>query len=226
VLTLSLTLAFHFIHQGHLLSVNITDEELEQIHPHAKLARKVLTKDRVADVLNRGAIANTFGLRGYYVAFPIVAWMFGPWYLLGSTVIMCIGMVFMDYNLEWMGAFGGAGGLPKWDETERADLMKEVGMSVKGESERRDGKTKDELANIGNRGQLKNSEEMQQNASLPSKIPNTKNVQQEEIIVVENPGSGTGWIKERKRDQQGREKENSESQLGGGGSSQALLMLE
>ncbi|KAJ3410830.1 hypothetical protein HDV05_003191 [Chytridiales sp. JEL 0842] len=115
----------YYNHVALMININITDQELAEIHPSAHLARKTLTKDRVADVLNRGAVANTIGLRGYYISFPIVAWMFGAWYLLGCMVVVVIAMGILDFNVEWMVRREPLDGLGH----ERPELMRAAGMS-------------------------------------------------------------------------------------------------
>ena len=50
-----------------------------------------ITPAIVAQVLNRGALHYTLGMRGYYLAVPIGLWLFGPlWMLAGSIALVLI----------------------------------------------------------------------------------------------------------------------------------------
>jgi len=45
----------------------------------------------VAGLLDRGALFFTLGLRGFYMAVPLVLWIFGPlWFLAGALVLMVV----------------------------------------------------------------------------------------------------------------------------------------
>jgi len=45
----------------------------------------------VADILNRGGLHYTLGMRGYYLAIPLALWFFGPlWLLAGSLVLVAV----------------------------------------------------------------------------------------------------------------------------------------
>jgi len=51
----------------------------------------IVTYDAVAEILNRGAIHYTLGMRGYYLAVPFTLWMFGPlWMAIGTAVLIVI----------------------------------------------------------------------------------------------------------------------------------------
>ncbi|KAJ3062633.1 hypothetical protein HDU98_001485 [Podochytrium sp. JEL0797] len=49
---------------------------------------ETINVDFIADMLNRGAFWNTAGLRCYYGMFPVFCFMWGPWGLLPSTLIL------------------------------------------------------------------------------------------------------------------------------------------
>lgn len=51
----------------------------------------IVTYDAVTEILNRGAIHYTLGMRGYYLAVPFTLWMFGPlWMAIGTAVLILI----------------------------------------------------------------------------------------------------------------------------------------
>ncbi|KAJ3027857.1 UNVERIFIED_CONTAM: hypothetical protein HDU68_002946 [Siphonaria sp. JEL0065] len=54
----------------------------------------------VARMLNRGSMFYTLGMRGYYISFPIMAFLWGPWALLGTTVLLVAILRVVDFNLE------------------------------------------------------------------------------------------------------------------------------
>lgn len=47
-----------------------------------------VTPELVADVLNHGALHNTLGMRGFYLAVPVGLWMFGPLWMLAGTIVL------------------------------------------------------------------------------------------------------------------------------------------
>ena len=54
------------------------------------LAHKI-TPEYVTEILNRGMMHYTMGMRGYYFSVLLFLWLFGPiWMLLGTIVITII----------------------------------------------------------------------------------------------------------------------------------------
>ncbi|KAJ3332390.1 hypothetical protein HDU76_000379 [Blyttiomyces sp. JEL0837] len=92
----------YFNHVALMININITSEELATLHPSSTLAHVSITKDRVADVMNRGGLAHALGMRGYYITVTIVAWLFGPVSLLVGTILMICVMTVVDFNIEWL----------------------------------------------------------------------------------------------------------------------------
>lgn len=87
-----------FNHVCIVINVNISDEELGKLDKHARLAYLSITPDFVGDLMNRAAFYNTSGLRMYYLTFPLIAWVGGPWYLIGATIILLIILRQLDFN--------------------------------------------------------------------------------------------------------------------------------
>ncbi|KAJ3080385.1 hypothetical protein HDU99_008527 [Rhizoclosmatium hyalinum] len=54
----------------------------------------------VARMLNRGSMYYTFGMRGYYISFPVMAYLWGPWALFGTTILLIVILRAVDFNLE------------------------------------------------------------------------------------------------------------------------------
>lgn len=59
-------------------------------------ADETVTTENVAAVINRGALFNLFGMRGFYLTVPFILWMFSPILMLIGT----IGVVGMLYKLD------------------------------------------------------------------------------------------------------------------------------
>ncbi len=87
-----------FNHVCIVININISDEELAKLDPHARLAYRAITPDVVGDLMNRAAFYNTSGLRMYYLTFPLIAWVGGPYYLLAATVVLLIILRQLDFN--------------------------------------------------------------------------------------------------------------------------------
>ncbi|MCW9048409.1 MAG: DUF599 domain-containing protein [Gammaproteobacteria bacterium] len=49
--------------------------------------------ENVVDILDRGGIHYTLGMRGYYLAIPMALWLFGPLWLLSGTLLL-IGVLY------------------------------------------------------------------------------------------------------------------------------------
>lgn len=56
----------------------------------------IVTYDAVAAIINHGSTHYTFGMRAYYLAVPLLLWLFGPTWMLVGAVIMTI----ILYNLD------------------------------------------------------------------------------------------------------------------------------
>lgn len=52
--------------------------------------------DAVAMILNHGALHYTLGMRGFYLAIPLGLWLFGPFWMLGGSVLV----TFVLYKLD------------------------------------------------------------------------------------------------------------------------------
>lgn len=47
--------------------------------------------DFMTEVINRGSLHYTMGMRGYYLAIPFALWLFGPtWFLLGTVFLIWV----------------------------------------------------------------------------------------------------------------------------------------
>ena len=57
-----------------------------------------VTAESTAQVVNRAAKFNTFGMRGYYFAIPLTMWLLGPSWMLLGAITMVILLYFLDKN--------------------------------------------------------------------------------------------------------------------------------
>jgi uncharacterized membrane protein len=73
-----------FNHVGYMINVPTT------------LAHKALTPQHVALHLNRAGACYALGMRAYYVAVPLVFWLFGPHFMLLSTVVLIPILYYLD----------------------------------------------------------------------------------------------------------------------------------
>lgn len=81
----SFTLAVRkFNHVGYLLNVPLALE-----HP-------VITPRYVADFLNRAARYYSTGMRAYYFTIPLLFWLFGPYLMIASSLVL----LFVLYRLD------------------------------------------------------------------------------------------------------------------------------
>jgi uncharacterized membrane protein len=70
-----------FIHVGFMINVPLS------------MNHKPISPEHVAMHLNRAGSYHSIGMRAYYFAVPLLFWLFGPHFMLGSTVIL-IGVMF------------------------------------------------------------------------------------------------------------------------------------
>ncbi|MGE5256858.1 MAG: DUF599 domain-containing protein [Hyphomicrobiales bacterium] len=52
--------------------------------------------DSVSLVLNHGALHYTLGMRGFYLAIPLGLWLFGPFWMLGGSILTVIVLYRLD----------------------------------------------------------------------------------------------------------------------------------
>lgn len=70
-----------FIHVGFMISVPLS------------MNHRPISPEHVAMHLNRAGSYHSIGMRAYYFAVPLLFWLFGPHFMLGSTVIL-VGVMF------------------------------------------------------------------------------------------------------------------------------------
>jgi uncharacterized membrane protein len=52
--------------------------------------------DAVTSILNHGALHYTLGMRGFYLAIPLGLWLFGPFWMLGGSVLVVLVLYRLD----------------------------------------------------------------------------------------------------------------------------------
>lgn len=73
-----------FHHVGYMINVPMT------------MKHRALTPQHVALHLNRAGAFYAIGMRSYYVAVPLVFWLFGPHFMLLSTIILIPILFYLD----------------------------------------------------------------------------------------------------------------------------------
>ncbi len=59
-------------------------------------ADKEIQLDDVINILDRGGLHYTLGMRGYYLTIPLALWLFGPLWLLAGTLLLIIILYRLD----------------------------------------------------------------------------------------------------------------------------------
>jgi uncharacterized membrane protein len=85
-----LIIDFFFIFFSFCLSIRYLNHVNFMINVPFDLAHKI-TPEYVTEILNRGMMHYTMGMRGYYFSVLLFLWLFGSiWMLLGTIVIIII----------------------------------------------------------------------------------------------------------------------------------------
>jgi uncharacterized membrane protein len=81
---------FFFIFFSFCLAIRYLNHVNFMINVPSTLAHKI-TPEYVTDILNRGMMHYSMGMRGYYFSVLLFLWLFGPiWMLIGTVVITII----------------------------------------------------------------------------------------------------------------------------------------
>lgn len=85
-----LIIDFFFIFFSFCLAIRYLNHVNFMINVPFNLAHKI-TSEYITEILNRGMMHYTMGMRGYYFSVLLFLWLFGPiWMLLGTIVITII----------------------------------------------------------------------------------------------------------------------------------------
>jgi uncharacterized membrane protein len=80
-------------------------ENLLQQRPELQKTMHLITYDYVADVLTTACNFYTFGTRGFYIAFPLILWLFGP----VPALVCCAALVPIMHFLDTVAPVVGGG---------------------------------------------------------------------------------------------------------------------
>jgi len=78
------------------MSIRIFNHVGYMINVPLKLNHKMITPSHVATHLNRAGGFYSIGMRAYYFLVPLVFWLFGPLFMLAST----IGLIYVLYRID------------------------------------------------------------------------------------------------------------------------------
>ncbi len=59
-----------------------------------------ISVDNVVEILDRGGMHYTLGMRGYYLAMPLALWLFGPLWLLAGTLLLVVTLYRLDRGVD------------------------------------------------------------------------------------------------------------------------------
>jgi len=79
--------------------------------PSAKRTHPALQPEQVAWRLNRAGFFYTVGMRAYYIAVPLVFWLFGPLFLLVASAVLVIVLYRLDRSAGAPGLDTGVSGI-------------------------------------------------------------------------------------------------------------------
>lgn len=86
---LMLLLAFIVAFFSFAMVVRLLNHVLFMVNvPPEKRTHPALQPEKVAGRLNRAGFYYTVGMRAYYIAVPLVFWLFGPLFLLAASVVL------------------------------------------------------------------------------------------------------------------------------------------
>ncbi len=86
---------FFFIFFSFCLSIRYLNHVNFMINVPFNLAHKI-TPDYITEILNRGMLHYTMGMRGYYLSVLLFLWLFGPIWMFFGTVVMTIVLAHLD----------------------------------------------------------------------------------------------------------------------------------
>jgi len=86
---------FFFIFFSFCLAIRYLNHVNFMINVPFNLAHKI-TPEYITDILNRGMMHYTMGMRGYYFSVLLFLWLFGPIWMLMGTVVMTIVLYHLD----------------------------------------------------------------------------------------------------------------------------------
>jgi uncharacterized membrane protein len=94
LLTLLLDLFVAFF--GFSMAIRIYNHVGFMINVPVRLNHKMITPAHVATHLNRAGHFYSMGMRAYYFLVPMVFWLFGPYFMLVSTIVLLLALYRID----------------------------------------------------------------------------------------------------------------------------------
>jgi uncharacterized membrane protein len=84
------------------MAVRLTNHVLFMINvpPELRVANQALSPEAVARRLNRAGYMMAVGIRSFFVAIPLVFWLFGPAFLVIATIGLLVVLARLDRNQE------------------------------------------------------------------------------------------------------------------------------
>ncbi|KAI9322946.1 hypothetical protein DFJ73DRAFT_921142 [Zopfochytrium polystomum] len=124
-------------HVGLVINISATHAQLATLTPQIP-SRLPLAPSTVAAILNRGAFFYTCGQRGFYLSFPLIAYLWGPWPLAVATALLLAALRVLDFEVSEAEFEGGAGSGEREvrdEEARRARVRSAVGGGAEAAGE-------------------------------------------------------------------------------------------
>lgn len=87
----------YFNHTIVAINCQVADDSYYDILEGIEILKTMnLSIDNAGSLMNRGCLFFTFGLRFFYLQFPIIMFLFGPWFLLGTSLFLIFALHFVD----------------------------------------------------------------------------------------------------------------------------------
>ncbi|KAI8852320.1 hypothetical protein BC829DRAFT_487547 [Chytridium lagenaria] len=86
-------------HVGLVINTALTEDLISVADDKFKGAYEMMGPSHVADLLNRGSRFQTIGLRSCFSSFPLIVYLWGPYYLLGGSFLLVLALRALDLNV-------------------------------------------------------------------------------------------------------------------------------
>ncbi|KAJ3210872.1 hypothetical protein HDU67_004942 [Dinochytrium kinnereticum] len=87
-------------HVGLVINTSLKDELIPEADERQKITYQMMCPSLVADLLNRGSRFQTIGLRAVFCSFPLIVYLWGPYFLIASSVAVVILLRVLDMNVS------------------------------------------------------------------------------------------------------------------------------
>lgn len=90
----------YFNHTVIAINCKVEDEYWDTLEGIEVFHTFVITINHAGTLLNRGCMFFTLGLRFFYLSFPLLTFLFGPWLLLTTSIVLVIVLGMTDFTMS------------------------------------------------------------------------------------------------------------------------------